>query len=252
MNGALRRLRKGDAVFGVMQTVSASALTELALWSGFEFVILDCEHGVVDEQAQFAAIQIISASDAFSVVRVRGGDFAAVGRYLDFGADAILMADLKTPVDAAAFVSAATFGPKGTRSSAGSSSRETRYGIAGKGKRAKPLLLTMLETSEALTNVTEIAATPGIDGLVIGPHDLSADLGCPGDFSAPSYKAAFVKIEKAALNARIIVGSVPHPGFSADRLLKAGHRFILASADVIALRDGYRAHLAAVGRSATS
>jgi 2-keto-3-deoxy-L-rhamnonate aldolase RhmA len=80
---------------------------------------------------------------------------------------------------------------------------------------------------------------------VIGPHDLAADLGTDNDFAAPAYHAAFSKIEEAATRAGVLLGSRTHPGFPIERLLGAGHSFILASGDVSALRDGYRAHLEA-------
>ena len=114
---ALSRLALSQPIFGLMQTVPNPSLTELAVWSGYDFVILDCEHGIVDEPAHIACLQVISGSPAFAAVRLRPGDFGSVGRYLDFGADAILMADVQTPEEAARFAAAATFGPQGTRSS---------------------------------------------------------------------------------------------------------------------------------------
>lgn len=248
MSAALTRLREGNPVFGVMQTVSVPTLTELAVWSGFDFVILDCEHSVVDEQAHLTSLQVISGSDAFAVVRIRPGDVGAVGRYLDYGVDAVLMPHVRTPTDVAAFVAAAAHAPSGTRSSTGSATRAKRYGLAGQANRGRPLLLVLIETAEAVANIAAIAATPGLDGLLIGAHDLSADLGCPNDNSAPVFNAAFVGIEQAATRAGLILGSSPQPGFPVERLLKAGHRFILAGADIVALREGYRSQLVTVGR----
>lgn len=241
---ALARLRSREPVFGVMQIIPAPTLSELAVWSGYDFVILDCEHGIVDEPAQLACLQVISGTDAFAAVRVKVGDLRAVSRYLDFGADAILMPDVRSRADAAVFVAAATRGPQGTRSSTGVA-RVMRYGLGCPNGGSSPLLLALIEGRHAVTHVAEIAATPGLDGLIIGPNDLSADLGCPNDFSAAAYIAAFTEIEQAARCAGVLLGSKPHPGFSAQRLVSAGHSLIIASADVAAVRDGYRSHLAA-------
>jgi 2-keto-3-deoxy-L-rhamnonate aldolase RhmA len=240
---ALARLRRLEPVFGLIQTIPTPTLTELAVWSGYDFVILDGEHGIADEPAHLACLQVISGSDAFAAVRVQPGNFGAVGRYLDLGADAILMPDVQTAADAAAFVAAATPGPKGTRSSTGSA-RVSRYGL-GRLAEQPPLLLAMIEGKQAATRIAAIAATPGLGGFVIGPSDLSADLECANDFSTPAYTSAFAQIEKAAAGAKLLIGTKPHPGFPLEKLLGAGHRFIIVAADINILRDGYRAQLAA-------
>jgi len=240
---ALERLRSREPVFGVVQIIPAPTLTELAIWSGYDFVILDCQYGVIDEAAQLASLQVIARSDAFAAVRVRPGDIGSVSRYLDFGADAILLPDVHTPKDAAAFVAAATHGPQGTRSSTGSGARAARYGLVARSEQVRPLLLAMIEGAQAVKNIAAIAATPGIDGLIIGPHDLSADLGCVGEFSSAAYLAAFNAVELEATRAGLILGSGAHPGFGVERLIEAGHCFIQTTSDVLALREGYRARL---------
>ena len=242
-HSSLERVRLREPVFGIMQTLPLPTLTELAVWSGYDFVILDCEHGVVDETAHVACLQIISNSSAFAAVRVRPKDFGSVGRYLDFGADAILLPDVQTPADAVAFVSAATCGPRGNRSST-RSARSSRYGMAARAETA-PLLLAMIEGNRALRDLAAIATTPGISGFIIGPNDLSADLGCPFEFSAPAYSAAVSKIERTAANAQLLIGTISHPHYPTERLLAAGHRLIIVSSDVAIIRDGCKSQLAA-------
>jgi 4-hydroxy-2-oxoheptanedioate aldolase len=235
-------------LFGALQAFPSTLVTEIALWSGFDFIIIDCQHGVIDEPAQIAALQIISRSDALAVVRVRRRDFDAVSRYLDFGCDAILLADVQTPGDATQLVAAATHGRHGTRSSS-AGTRANRFGtdldahcgMAG----APPALLAMIEGHAGLQCIDAIAATPGLTGLVIGPNDLAHDLGCPNDFASPAYEAAFALIERAASREQLLLGSKVHPGFPAQRLAQNGHRLIVASSDSAALRDGFRAHLGA-------
>jgi 2-keto-3-deoxy-L-rhamnonate aldolase RhmA len=81
---------------------------------------------------------------------------------------------------------------------------------------------------------------------VIGPHDLAADLDSPNDFSTEAYRTAFESVEAAVTRCGKILGSRTHAGFPIERLLAAGHRFIVTSGDVSALRDGFRLHLEAV------
>lgn len=242
--GTLSRLRRHEPVYGTLQSIPSPILTEIALWSGYDFIILDVEHGVLDEPSLLASLQVISHTPAFAVVRVRPRDFSAVGRYLDFGADGILLPDVCSSLEAQMFVAAASYGPYGSRSSS-SSARAMHYGLGGRASCGSPLLLAMIEGAEAVSNIDAIVATPGLDGAVIGPHDLAADLGTENDFSAPAYHEAFTRIEEAATRAGVLLGSRTHPGFPIERLRSAGHSFILASGDVSALRDGYRAHLEA-------
>lgn len=248
---ALARLRQGQAVFGTLQSIPTSLVTEIAVLSGYDFVILDCEHAVLDEPSHVASLQVISSSDAFSIVRVRPKDFDAVGRYLDFGADGILLPDVQSAAQAREFVAAANQGPKGTRSSTGGSARALRYGIGSKVPAAQPLLLAMIEGTAAVAAIDEIATTAGLDGLVIGPHDLAADLGIADDFSTSAYAQAFAAVERAGARAGLLLGTRAHPGYPVERLLQCGHRFILVGADIAALRDGYRANLDAAKASGT-
>jgi 4-hydroxy-2-oxoheptanedioate aldolase len=175
---------------------------------------------------------------------VRPNDLGAVGRYLDFGTDAILMPDVQSPEAAAAFVAAGTFAPRGLRSSTGGAARAKRFGLVDEPDQNQPLMVALIEGTQAVQRIDEIAAVEGLGGLVIGPHDLSADLGGSGDFANPEYQAAFAKVETAALRAGLIVGSRPHPGYPLERLIARGHRLIVLSADILALRDGFKAHLA--------
>jgi 2-keto-3-deoxy-L-rhamnonate aldolase RhmA len=226
-------------VFGIIQTIPSPTITELALLSGYDFVILDCEHAIVDESSQLASLQIMSASEAFSAVRVRTGDYAAVSRYLDLGADCILMPDLKTATAAKAFVAASLTGWQGTRSSS-SSTRSNHYGTLTTAPEP-PVLIAMIESADALQHLPAIASTPGIDGLLIGPNDLSADLRIPGDFNNPIFTRAVAAVAKAAADAHLILGGGVYPGAVVQRLLDTGHTFILNGSDVAALRNTFRA-----------
>src|SRR5258708_35343492 len=239
---ALERLRRGHPVFGAIQLFPLPSSAEMALWCGYDFVVIDCEHGIVDEGAQVASLQLLSPTPAFSAVRVRAGDYAGVGKYLDFGADGILMPEVRSGEEAAAFVSAARFGPDGTRSSS-AAVRSARFGLGPLADRTDPLLLALIEGRAGVQRIDEIVRVEGLSGIVIGPNDLSADLGKPGDYDCADYRRAFVAVETAALAAGLIIGTRPHPGFPASLLVERGHRFLLASADAIALRNGLAADL---------
>jgi 2-keto-3-deoxy-L-rhamnonate aldolase RhmA len=243
----LERVRAGEAIVALIQTIPSATLSELAVWCGYDMVVLDCEHGIMDEAAQLGCLQVVSHARAACGVRVRPDDFAAVGRYLDWGADAILLADVKSPAAAAAFVAAAAPGPHGTGSSTGSS-RAKRYGLPGAPATPDPLLLALIESAAAVEQIDTIARTPGLDGVVVGPNDLSADLACPGDFAHADYAAAFAKVAASAQAAGVILGAPPHPEYPPERLMEAGCRLIVAGSDIAAARDGLAMRLAEARR----
>src|SRR5258707_4160078 len=88
---AAERLRARQPVFGVVQTLPSPTIAELAVLCGFDFIILDCEHGVIDEGAHLACLQVISAGGAFAAVGARAEDFVAVARYLCFCAESTIV-----------------------------------------------------------------------------------------------------------------------------------------------------------------
>jgi 4-hydroxy-2-oxoheptanedioate aldolase len=241
---AAARLAGRQPVFGMVQTLPSPIIAELAVLCGFDFVILDCEHGIIDEAAHLACLQVISANGALAAVRVRANDFDAIARYLDFGAGAILVPDVQGPEQAAALVRAATHGPLGTRSSTGNS-RAARYGLGQAQDVQPPLLFALIESARAVESIDDILATPGLSGVIVGPNDLAADLGCGVDFSVKNYVDAFETIERSAARAGLLLGTKPHGTFTVSRLLQSGHHMIIAGADIVALREGMRAHLRA-------
>jgi 4-hydroxy-2-oxoheptanedioate aldolase len=245
---ARARLARGEPLFGVIQTIPAPALTELAVWSGYDFVILDREHGEVDEAAHLSSLRALSGSSALIGVRVRSADYTNVGRYLDFGADVIVMPDVQSATEAAQFVAAGTAGPRGTRSSS-RAVRAVRYGLDTSDQARAPLLWATIESATGVAAVADIAETPGLCGVIVGPSDLSADLGCPYEFTSSSYTRAIAVIEQALQAARLPMGTIVHPGFPVERLLAAGHRLIIVTADVAIVREGLATQLAAARRS---
>lgn len=239
---ALARLRDREPVLGVLQAMAMPLVTEIAIWCGYDFVILDCEHGIVDERAQLGSFQVVTDTDAFAVVRLRPGDLSAVGRYLELGAGGIMLPDVQTAAQAAEFVAAATYGPAGTRSSTSTGTRSTRFGLGAPLCAAPPLVLAMIEGRAGVAAIEEIVAVPGLDGIVVGSHDLSADLGAAGDFTTPQYADAFARITRAAAASGLLLGGGAHGPYSLERLVDCGYRFLLGSVDFLALRDGYRGH----------
>jgi len=228
---ALDRLRNGESVFGLFQTFPEAAITELAVWCGFDFIIVDCEHGVADEPSQLEVLRTVAGSDTFALVRIRGQDDSAVARYLDFGADGVMVPDVRTVDHAKKIAFAAT-----RRWTGGL--RGDRYGLSAVDHaKAHPLVIVLIEDPEGVLNAEAILDVAGIDGVIVGTGDLSTNLGSPGDFASPAYLAAVDKVEAAARARKKIIGSKPTADVPLSKALERGHRLIILGRDTAFVRQ---------------
>jgi 4-hydroxy-2-oxoheptanedioate aldolase len=226
---ALRRLRAGEVVFGLFQTYPDPNVTELAAWSGYDFVVLDAEHGVQDEARQIDCMRAAQASGAFALVRVRPGDEGGVARYLDLGADGVLVPDVRGAEQARAIAFAA-------RKRWSHGMRGDRYG-AGRDPEDLPLVVLLIESPEAVEEVEAILDVEGVDGLIVGPGDLSLRMGAPGDFASPDFLAAVGKVEAAARARGKFLGAKPYAGFTIQKLVASGVRLILVGRETALFRQ---------------
>jgi 2-keto-3-deoxy-L-rhamnonate aldolase RhmA len=153
------------------------------------------------------------------MVRIRGHDTQALTRYLDMGADAVLVPHVSTHEEAQTFAQAMQHYPRAS-------------------------LVVVLESRRGAENAEAILATERVDAAVIGPVDLSTDLGCKGEFANPLYAEAFARIEDAAVKTGKALGTIPHGSFSLDVLRARGHRLLILGTDRALLREAMAAQTA--------
>src|SRR5688572_21644603 len=175
-----KRFRAGETVYVPWCGLGAPVLVEAIAREGFVAVAVDQQHGLYDTATTQQGIAAIRLAGAASMVRVPVGDFAGISRALDFGAEAVVAPMINTVADARAFAAAAKYPPLGERSW-GPARAMMLAGIDDpnvylREANAATLAFAMIETATALDNVEAIAATPGIDGLFIGPSDLAITL----------------------------------------------------------------------------
>jgi len=244
-----RRLRAGETVYSGWCGLPYPMVAEIVGREGFPAVTLDGQHGLWDTAAIVAAVSAVRLGGAAPVVRVPVGDFASVSRALDFGAEGIIAPMINTPEDARALAAYAKFPPVGERSwgphrtmmLGGISDMKVYLAEAN----ALTVTLAMVETRTALANIDAIAATPGVDGLFLGPSDLSIALS-DGRSIDPLSKEVDGEIDRivgAARKAGKIPGAYCHSADRAIALAKRGMRFIAVSSDMGFLRAGTRAAL---------
>jgi len=246
------KLRAGETVFSAWTTLASPLVVEALAREGFAAVNLDAQHGMWDVAALIAGIGAVRAGGAAPLVRVPLEDFALASRALDLGAEAIIAPMINNGVDARRFASAAKYPPLGERSWGpvratmlqGASAPTDYIRVANDGT----LTMAMIETPSALNNADEIAATPGIDCLFIGPYDLATSLsaGRAQDITAPEVERAVDTICAAAVKAGKIPGIYCRDAARALAMAKRGFRFVAVASDLIILREGAAAILKAL------
>lgn len=187
-------LREHRAQIGIWCTIAGSDNAEALAGCGFDWMLVDTEHSTVDLDTVKAMLQAAAPYPTQTVVRPGWNDAVEIKRLLDAGAMTILVPYVQTAAQAAAAVSAVRYPPQGTRGVAGIT-RASRYGaIDGYLARANDeiCLLVQVETAEALRNIEAIAEVDGVDGIFVGPADLAASMGHPGNTGAPEVKAAIL------------------------------------------------------------
>jgi len=255
-NSLRSRLSTQKALIGLMQTYPNTALAEMAGICGYDYILLDCEPGFFSELDHLRTLQVISSTGMAAWVRLSGHDTRAVGRYLDMGAHGIVVPNVSTVEQTRDLVRAMDYPPAGTRGFGAPAHRATRYGmdLAAhlKFPRGDAFLVVMIESALGVANAEEILSIEGVDGVFIGPADLTADLGCAQEFSRPEYADAVGRIERAAFSHGKLVGTAPHPSYSLETLVARGHRLFIVGGDISLIQramtaqvEGARACLAA-------
>jgi len=195
--GLRERLRRREPLAAAFLDLGSPVSAELTAMSGFDVVVVDLEHGAGDEGAARAQIQAASGHAAV-IVRVPEGP-AQVGRMLDAGADGVIVPQVSGPAEAERAAAGVRYtGSRGISPL----SRGNRYGGAGADFRPRAderlACIVQIERASALETVDAIAALEHVDGLLMGPADLSNDIGCALDLEGPELRAAAERIGAAA------------------------------------------------------
>ena len=242
-----RALAAGRTQIGLWFTLASNYAVETVASAGFDWILLDMEHAPNELESLLSQLQACAGyPSTHPVVRVPWNDAVTIKRVLDVGAQSILVPMVSSAEEARAAVAATRYPPAGVRGVAGTT-RATRFGrIPGYATRAHEELcvLVQVETAQALAELDAILAVDGVDGVFIGPADLHASLGYPGELHHP---AVWPKIEDAM---RRIRAAGRAPGFltpsepDARRVLELGAQFVAVGSDIGLLARGADALIA--------
>jgi 4-hydroxy-2-oxoheptanedioate aldolase len=246
-----RALRAGKPQIGLWSSLSSNYTVEVIAGAGFDWILLDSEHSPADIENLLTQLQAAAPYPTHPVVRIPWNDMVTIKRVLDIGAQSLLVPYVSTAEEAKAAVSYTRYPPAGVRGVAGTT-RATRFGrIPDYARRAHEeiCLLVQVETQEALDNIEAICGMDGVDGVFIGPADLHASLGHPGEIANPKVKPmiddAIRRIRKAGKAPGILT---PNEA-DARHWLECGALFVAVGADVGILARGAEALAAKFKRS---
>lgn len=192
VNRFKRALAERRQQIGLWCSLPGGYVAEAVAGSGFDWLLFDTEHSPGDPLTVLPQLQAAAPYDVSAVVRPASNDPVLIKRFLDLGAQTLLVPYVQNADEARAAVSAMRYPPDGIRGVSGLT-RATRFGrVARYGQTAvdELCLLVQVETAEALAEIEAIAAVDGVDGIFIGPADLAASLGHVGEPSHPEVVAA--------------------------------------------------------------
>ncbi|QEO15422.1 HpcH/HpaI aldolase/citrate lyase family protein [Agromyces intestinalis] len=192
VNEFKRRLLAGERQVGIFATMADASLVELLAARGFDWIVIDTEHAPTDPAGVLDRLRVLDAAHAEAIVRPTWNDPVLVKRLLDIGARTLLFPSIGTADAAALAVASTRYPPEGIRGVSGIT-RAAGYGRDRgylRAAAAELCVIVQLETAEGLANLDAIAAVPGVDAVFIGPSDLAASMGHPGDAGHPDVQAA--------------------------------------------------------------
>jgi 4-hydroxy-2-oxoheptanedioate aldolase len=227
-------LAKGDVQIGLWSSLCSSLSAEIIGDSGFDWILVDTEHSPNEVPNVMAQLQALATGTASPVVRPAWNDPILLKRLLDIGAQSVLIPFVQNAEEATRAVAACKYPPVGIRGIT-MSGRGSHYGrVKNYLKEADDeiCVLIQLETEHAIGNLEAIAAVPGVDGVFIGPSDLSASMGHIGNPAHPTVQAAIKDAGRRLKAIGKASGILTGNEAEARRYLDWGYKFVAVGSDI--------------------
>lgn len=247
--GSLKsRLLKGEKLYGAFSLSFSNVVAEILGWAGYDFVVVDMEHGPGETFAALPVLQALAATNTPAVLRLPVNDPVLVKKALDLGPAGIMFPMIENADDARRAVAACRYPPLGIRGAAHPLVRASRYGLDAcylDNCEQDLLVLCQVETEAAVNRIPEIAAVEGVDCIQMGPLDLKASIGLlrqPGD---PAGLALLKRAETAVFSCerKVLLAGFSNPESSGEQLFERGYDMVSGAVDVALLRDAAVADL---------
>jgi 2-keto-3-deoxy-L-rhamnonate aldolase RhmA len=231
------KIRNGQVCVGTAITFHDPAVSELYGDAGYDFTWIDMEHGPFDLHTILGHIMAVRGTETASFVRVPSNDPVVIKPVLDLVPAAIIVPMVKTPQDAAMAVQACRYPPRGIRGYA--PRRGTKFGAISQAQYLdvadeQTMVFVQIEQIDAVQNIEAILQTPGLNGICVGPNDLSGSMGRMGRTRDPDVVAAVEAVLRKARQTGLFVGVAT--GYDPDTLptwLDLGVQWICLNADYV-------------------
>lgn len=238
------KLKKRKAVIGSWLQIPAPSIAEIAAQQGIDWVAVDMEHTEIGYETLAGIFRALNGSNTSPVVRVRGNDELDIRRALDVGAEGIIVPLVHTAEQAEKAVGYCKYPPEGIRGYA--FCRANKWGDSFdeyvKTANEKTALFVMAESREAVENVDSILNVEGIDGVFIGPYDMSASYGVVGQTDHPLVKAGCqIVLEACKAHGKIAgIHMVKQDDIAVWQSITRGFRLIAVGIDTLFLINGFK------------
>ena len=235
------KLRNRELTFGSWISFGHPGVAEIMANSGFDWLVIDMEHSAITIREAEEIIRVIDLCGVTPLVRLSANDPVQVKRVMDAGAHGIIVPMVNTKNEAVRAVASVYYPPRGCRGVG--LSRAQGYGKSFEDYRAwlssEALVIVQIEHIQAVENLEAVLTVDGVDAFIVGPYDLSASLGSPGNFKDKRMLDAMNQItdiaEKISMPAGFHVVS-PKPGLVKEKI-EEGYTFIAYSADFLFLSE---------------
>lgn len=241
------RLSRSEITIGSWVTLGHPSIAEIMAAAGFDWLVLDMEHSVLELGEVQAIIQVLDAKQCPAIVRLTSNHPDQIKRVMDAGATGVMVPMIKSAADAKAAVDGVYYPPRGQRGVG--LARAQGYGNSFQAYRQwleeNAVIVAMIEHVDAVRNIDDILAVPGIDAYIIGPYDLSGSMGRPGDLNHPDVQTAIAQVLEAGRRAGKPGGIhviEPDPQALQQRI-QAGFNFLGYGLDIRILDAICRTHL---------
>ncbi len=248
-----QKLKNNELTLGSWVTIGHPAIVDIMASAGFEWLVVDMEHTSIDLTMAHNLIATIQANGMKALVRVSKNEEVIIKRILDMGADGIVVPMVKSHADALEAIDYAKYPPVGKRGVG--LFRAQKYGLGfdeyKKWVNDELVIIAQIEHFEAVENIEEIITTEGIDGVIIGPYDLSGSMGYPGEYDREDVKEGIQKVLDVCKANNIPSGFhvIESDPSKLNERIEQGCTFLAYSLDFFFLGDSARDGMKKVKRS---
>ncbi|HNP26786.1 MAG TPA: aldolase/citrate lyase family protein, partial [Nitrosomonas sp.] len=198
------KLNQSAVTIGSWITLGHTAIAEIMATAGFDWLVLDMEHSVLELSEVQTIIQVLDARQCPAIVRLTSNHPDQIKRVMDAGATGVMVPMIKSAADAKAAIDAVYYPPRGQRGVG--LARAQGFGASFPAYQQwlehNAVIVVMIEHIDAVNAIDSILSVPGIDAYIIGPYDLSGSMGRPGELNHPDVQTAIARILEAGQRAQ--------------------------------------------------